>query len=240
MAKILSLLCLVPAAVVLFGPPALAENDCSAQCRGTVISLDSRAMREIPNDLMRVSYFVEMEDTDPAHLASSVNAAATDAIKIAKQVKEVKVQTSGYQTYPVRDKSNKIVRWRARYEFFVEGKDFKELSELTGRLQQTIQVAGIGFSVSPETRAKVEDALIDEAVAAFRRRAALIARSAGIGDYRIRDMTVSADGYTPPHPVQRMAMAAAEAMPAPVEAGVSTVSLRVSGAIESPPPAAPR
>jgi predicted secreted protein len=222
--------------------PARAEKDCSPPCRGTLISLDAQAMREVPNDLMRVSYFVEMEDADPARLATNVNSAANDAMKLARQLANAKVQTSGYNTYPMRDKGNKIVRWRSRYEFFVESKDFKELSELTGRLQQNIQVAGIWFSVSPDTRSKVEDALIDEAVAAFRRRAALVAKSAGIGDYRIHELTVNAEGYSPPRPMQRMAMAAAEATPGPppVEAGISTITLRVNGSIESPPPAVSR
>jgi len=47
-------------------------------------------------------------------------------------------------------------------------------------------------------------------------------------------MAVQTEGHRPPMPVQRMA--AAEAVPAPsFEAGVSSITVRVSGAIESPP-----
>ena len=215
-------------------PAAADTGACPCPPRGTVISLDAQALREVPNDLMRVNYFVEMEDADPARLAAGVNRAANEALALAKQLKDARVQSSGYHTYPVRDKGNKIVRWRSRVDFSVEGKDFKELSELTAKLQATVQVAGVGFSVSRETRAKAEDELIREAVAAFQARAALAAKAAGIAEYRVKDMAVQAEGHRPPMPVQRMA--AAEAVPAPsFEAGVSSVSVRVSGAIEAPP-----
>jgi predicted secreted protein len=215
--------------------PAAAETaGCPCPPRGTVISLDAQAVREVPNDLMRVTYFVEMEDAEPARLAAAVNRSAGDALALAKQLKDARVQSGGYNTYPVRDKGNRIVRWRSRVEFSVEGKDFQDLSELTARLQSAVQVAGVGFGVSREARARAEESLIQEAVAAFQARAALTARAAGISDFRVKEMAVQTEGQRPPMPVQRMAVA--EAVPAPsFEAGVSSISVRVSGAIESPP-----
>lgn len=215
--------------------PAAADTPaCPCPPRGTLISLDAQAVRDVANDLMRVSFFVEAEDADPARLAATVNRSAAEALALAKKLKDAKLQSGAYNTYPVRDKGNKIVRWRSRVDFYVEGKDFRELSELTATLQATVQVAGVGFSVSRESRARAEDELIREAVAAFQGRAALAARAAGIADYRVREMSVQTEGFRPPMPVQRMA--AAEAVPAPsFEAGVSSISVRVSGSIEAPP-----
>lgn len=222
-------------ALLLAALPAAAETavgPCPPQ--GTIISLDAQAVREVPNDLMRVSYYVEMEDTDPQRLAAAVNRSANEALAVAKKLKEAQVQSGGYSTYPLRDKANKIVRWRSRVEFSVEGREFKELSELTARLQSSVQVAGVAFSVSRESRAKAEEALIHEAVAAFQGRATLVTKAAGIADYRIREMTVQAEGYRPP-PIPRLAAMASDAAPAPsFEAGVSSIVLRVSGSIESP------
>ncbi|HEX6828872.1 MAG TPA: SIMPL domain-containing protein [Burkholderiales bacterium] len=224
-------------ALLLAALPAVAAQDVPCPAPGTVIHLEAQAAREVPNDLMRVSYFVEMEDTDPARLAAAVNRVAGDALAAAGQARDVKVQSGAYSTYPVRDKSNRIVRWRSRSEFLVEGRDFQELSGLTGKLQSTVQVGGVGFSLSREAQTRVEEALTEEAVAAFQRRAALIAKAAGISGYRIQTMQVNADGHRPPVPLQRLA-AAAESVPAPSwEAGTSTVTLRVSGAIESVPAA---
>ena len=222
----------LPGALLLLGLPAvLPAADEPGESRQTVISLDAQASRDVPNDLMRVSFFVEMEDTDPARLARDLNASAEKAVAAARTAKDVRVETSGYQTYPVRDKSNRIARWRSRYDFTVESRDFDGLSELTGRLQALAQVSGLSFTVAPDTRAKAEEALIEEAVAAFRRRAALIARSAGLGDYRIREMAVHSDGFRPP-PAPRMVMMAEAAAP-PVEGGVTSITLRISGSIQS-------
>jgi len=203
----------------------------------TVVSLDAQATREVPNDLMRVGFFVEMEDTDPARLGRSVNAAAEKAMAAAREIKGVEVETSGYHTYPVRDKSNRIARWRSRYDFAAESRDFDRLSELTGRMQSVAQVSSLVFSVSAGARAKAEEALIEDAVAAFRRRAAIVAKSAGLGDFRIREMTLHSEGFRPPPPppAPRMAMMA-EGVAPPVEAGVTSITLRVSGAIESRAP----
>jgi predicted secreted protein len=215
--------------------PAAAETP-AAPCppQGTVIRLDAQAIREVANDLMRVSYYVEMEDPDPERLAAAVNRSANEALGIARQLKNAQVQSGGYSTYPLRDKANKIVRWRSRVDFSVEGKEFKELSELTGRLQSSVQVAGVAFSVSRELRARTEEALIQEAVAAFQGRATLVAKAAGMADHRIREMAVQSEGQRPP-PMPRLAAMAAEAAPAPAfEAGVTSIVLHVSGSIESP------
>lgn len=221
-------------ALLLIALPAAAETPCApCQPQGTIINLDAQATREVANDLMRVAYYVEMEDTDPHRLATAVNRGANEALAVAKQLKNAQVQSSGYSTYPLRDKANKIVRWRSRVDFWVEGREFKEISELTARLQSSVQVAGVAFSVSREVRAKTEEALIEEAVAAFQGRAALVARAAGISQFRVREMTLQAEGYRPP-PAPRLAAMAAEAVPAPsFEAGASSIGLRVSGSIES-------
>lgn len=221
----------LPATLLILGlPGGLSAADEPGSPRQTVISLDAQASRDVPNDLMRVSFFVELEDTDPVRLARDLNAAAEKAVAAARKAKDVRVQTAGYQTYPVRDKSNRIARWRSRYDFSVESRDFDELSELTGRLQSLAQISALTFSVAPDTRAKAEEALIEEAVAAFRRRAALVAKSAELGEYRIREMAVQSEGFRPPAP--RMALMAEGAAP-PVEGGVTSITLRISGSIQS-------
>ena len=71
-----------------------------------------------------------------------------------------------------------------------------------------------------------------DAIAAFRARARLVADALG-KPYRIRQLSVGAQGFRPPMPVMRAAaMATMDAAPMPVEAGVSQVSATVSGQIE--------
>jgi predicted secreted protein len=200
------------------------------------VSFQAQAAAEIENDTMRAVLYVEDEDPSPPKLAERVNRALADAVRIARSVEGVKVKTGGYNTWPIYDRT-RIVRWRARTDLIVEGSDFRRVSELVGRLQTTLRLGGIDFGVSPEARRKAEDALLAGAIGEFRDRAARIAEAFGARGWRVRDVSVNAEGGMPP-PVPRMVMAskavAADevATPPSVEGGTSRVVMVVSGTVE--------
>lgn len=199
-----------------------------------VVSLQAQASIEVDNDTMRATLFAEEEDASPARLADVVNRSVNEALRIAKADTRVKVKSGGYQTYPVYDKT-RIARWRARSELHIESTDFKALSDLIGRLQATMKLAGVDFSVSPEARKRIEDDLTSAAIADFQRRAQLIAQAFGAAGYRIKEANVSGEGAMPPMPRPVMMMRAApmaDAVQAPaVEAGTSRLAVSVNGAI---------
>ncbi len=199
-----------------------------------VVSLQAQAAVEVDNDTMRATLFAEEEDASPARLSDVVNRTVNDALRSAKADPRVKVKTGGYQTYPVYDKT-RIVRWRARSELHFESADFKALSDLIGRLQGSMKLAGVDFSVSPEARKRIEDELTAAAIADFQRRAQLIAQGFGASGYRIKEANVSGEGAMPPMPRPMMMMRAApmaDAVQAPnVEAGTSRLAVSVNGAI---------
>ena len=200
------------------------------------VSFQAQAAAEIENDLMRAVLYVEDEDASPPRLAERVNRALADAVRTAKSAEGVKVKTGGYNTWPIYDKT-RIVRWRARTDLVIEGSDFRRVSELVGKLQATLRLGGIDFSVSPEARKKAEDALLAGAIGEFRDRAARIAEAFGARGWRVRDVSVNADGGMPP-PMPRVMMAAwavaadEVATPPSVEGGTSRVVMVVSGAVE--------
>lgn len=199
------------------------------------VSLNAQATAEVDNDTMRATLFVEDEDANPTRLTDEVNKLVADAVRIAKAQPKVKTRTGRYQTYPVYDKT-RIVRWRARSELLLESTDFKGLSDLVGRLQGTLKLGGMDFSVSPEARKQAEDELTGAAIADFKRRADLIARSFGARGYKVKDASVNADGGMPPMPRPMASMmkgaAAADSVQAPVvEAGTSRITVNVGGTI---------
>ncbi|MCU0868033.1 MAG: SIMPL domain-containing protein [Burkholderiales bacterium] len=231
----------VPAVIALLATCAGAANvahaDGHMHAAPTVgaVNLTASAHREIDNDTMRVTLFAEDEDVAASKLADRVNRAVNDAVRIAKAEPKVKVTTGGYQTFPVYEKS-RIVRWRARAELQLESREFRVLSELTGRLQSTLKLGGIGFSVSPEARHAIEDELTREAIADFKRRAQLVAESFDAKAWTMREVSVSADGgYVPmPRPMLAMRSKAMEsdAVEAPqVEAGTSRIGVTVGGSV---------
>ena len=210
-----------------------AEHDHPRPPPPGVVSLQAQASVEVDNDTMRATLFAEAEDASPARLSDVVNRTVNEALRIAQADTRVKVKTGGYQTYPVYDKT-RIVRWRARSELHFESADFKALSDLIGRLQGSMKLAGVDFSVSPAAHKRIEDELTAAAIADFQRRAQLIAQGFGASGYRVKEASVSGEGAMPPMPRPMMMRAApmADAVQAPnVEAGTSRLAVSVNGAI---------
>jgi predicted secreted protein len=225
-------LCALALAAVLAASPGARADE--ARNDAGRVSFQSQAAAEIDNDVMRAVLYVEDEDTSPPRLAERVNRALAEAVRTAKATEGVKVKTGGYNTSPVYDKT-RIVRWRARTDLILEGADFRRVSELVGRLQGTLRLGGIDFSVSPEARKKAEDELLAGAIGAFRERAARIADAFGARGWRVRDVSVNTEGGMPPMPRMmqaRAAMADDAATPPAVEGGTSRVVVSVSGTVE--------
>ena len=155
------------------------------------------------------------------------------ALAAALAYKTVKAQSAGYQTVPVYDK-NRVARWRVRQELRLESADFAAATELIGKLQANLTVAGLNLSVSGEARRRAENGLIAEAIAAFEERARVVRDAMKAKGYRVRDLQVSPGG-TPPRPMFAMAARAlsSESLAQPaVEPGSTRILVSVSGTIQ--------
>ena len=201
------------------------------------VSFNVYAEREVANDWTTGTIGATASGSDPAELAARVNRQMNEALEIAKQAKGVKVSSGAYNTYPEYGDGNRIVRWQASQDLILESKDTGAVAKLLGKLQEKgLLLRGINFSVSRETQRKLEEALVAEAIAAFRARAALVAKSFGKSSYGLVTVNVGGGGFQPPPmPYARadMMMAKAEAASAPsLESGTSHVRMDVNGTIE--------
>ena len=211
--------------------PALADDIHYNQ-----ISLRAEASQEVPRDLMIVTLYTEAQNTDAAKLAAEITTSMNKAIGQAKSVKEVTLRQGNRN--PIYDnKTQKITGWRERAELRLESTDFAALSKLTGDLMQTLKMGSMQFTVANATRKTSEDALLKDAVNAFKARAQLATDALGGKGYKIVNLNLNTNGY--PQPYMRSAMmmkAGAPAMdsaPTPeVEAGTSEVSMSADGVIE--------
>ena len=198
------------------------------------INLQAQAEREVANDRMRVVMVVQGEDKDPARLAQAVNAGMHWALNRAKGVAGVDLQTGSYNTHPVYDKST-LSHWRATQTLVLESAEFPVLSELAGRLQERLTIQSMGFFVSDAARKGAEEELIDQALDAFKARAARVQRNLDAGGWRVVELNINTNGYRPRPP---MALMEARMSKAPaVEGGSSDVSVTVSGTIQLLPAA---
>lgn len=196
------------------------------------IAVDSS--RSAPNDLFRAQIYAEATDTHPGEVARKVNALIAQALQTAKGVPAVKVRTAGNTTNPVYGKNSRnIEAWRMRSTLALESKDASALSELLGKLQQTLALASLSAAPSPETWKKIEDETITDALAAFDSRARLVAGSLG-RKWKIKHLNINTGGmqYKQAMPALRASAMMADAAPTPIEAGDSPVTVNINGQIE--------
>lgn len=212
-----------------FGGAAAHE----APLRYNVVELQADAQREVQNDTMTATLFVEQTGFDPAQVADGVNKVVNEALRTAKTAQGVKVKSGYNQSFPVYGKNNQLQGWRTRSEIRLESADFEATSALIGELQSTMRLASLGFSVSPKARRQAENELIKEAIERFRERAEIIKQSLGGGAYKLQRMSVNTSGAPPVRPFTMRAAEARQDVAAPdVEAGTTQITVLATGAIE--------
>ena len=198
----------------------------------TIVDLSSEASLPAINDLVRATVSAEATGTTPGELSKQVNSLIADGLKTAKATPSVKTQSGGTSTYPIYSKGGKIESWRMRSEISLESGNIAVLSELLGKLQTSLTVSSIVLQPSPETRKKVENEAMLDAISAFKARAKVIADAMG-KPYRIKQLAVNTSGrYVQPMMRTVAKSMVSDAAPMPMEAGESQVSATVSGQIE--------
>lgn len=220
--------------LALLSPLATAAADDAPATR--LVSLQAEARAELPNDLMTATVFVEKTDKDPARLAAAVNNTLNEALRLRGSFSGVTFSSGGQSTWPVYGKDNRQEGWRTRATLRLEGTDFEATSRALARLQQTMQLEQVSFSVSPASVEAAENRLISEAIKAFRQRADLVGRGFGSKGWSLVNVSINSGGFVPvPRPMLHKGMAVmAEAAIAPqdVEAGNSTITVGVHGSIQ--------
>jgi predicted secreted protein len=205
-------------------------KSCGAQHRAR---FQVESTRDVENDWITAVVGVTAEDANPAALADRVNKDMAWALEQAKAETKVKAKSGGYSTWPIQEEG-RLRRWQASQQLVLEGSDSAAMTRLVGALQSRLQLVSFQFSVSDERRSKVQEELVTEALAAFRTRAALVAKGLGASGYTLDDVSVetASPGYPVPMMRAEMAMAKSDmAAPPAVEAGTSRVAVSVQGSI---------
>ncbi|MGH8493475.1 MAG: SIMPL domain-containing protein [Moraxellaceae bacterium] len=206
------------------------------------VDFSTEVALEIPNDQMNATLSIELSDKDAGKLAQQLATVVNDAMKKASAYPSVKVSSGNQNTWPVYGStltsSSKLESWRGRAEVRLETKDFKAAGELIGKLQEKLQINGISFVVSADSRRKVEDGLTVEAIAAFKARAEAIRSAWSAKSYKLVQMSLGSAGGPMPYMPMMRTMKAVEADSAPGQAlagGDTRLVVNVSGSIELQP-----
>ncbi len=201
-----------------------------------LINLSAMTSGEIKNDILVATLFVQEEGRYPKNLADKVNEKVSQAVEKVKQKAEIKVQTLAYRTTPFY-KKQKIAGWRVRQSIRLESKNFSQLSQLIGELQESLALEQVSYQVSPERRGEAENRVIKKALAAFKERAGIISQQLGFGSYKLIDVNVNTSGgYPVMQGRMRTEMYAKDGLrqvtPPALEGGTQTIQVNINGRVE--------
>ena len=213
------------------------QDTSSSRTPQNVVQLSANAAVEAQQDILTITMNTTREAADANTVQAQLKTALDTALNEAKKNAapgQLDVRTGNFSLYPRYGKDSKINGWQGSTELILEGRDFAKISSTAGKIQ-TLNLGNVGFSLSREQRNKVETEAQQIAIERFRAKASDIAKSFGMTNYSLREVTVNAgdQGYSPRPRMAEMSMKMASADAAvPVEAGKSTVIVTVSGSVQ--------
>ena len=200
------------------------------------VNLAAQASVQVAQDLLTMSLSTTREGTDPqqvqAQLKSALDSALTQAKKEARPGL-MAVRTGRFGLTPRYGNNGKITGWQGSTELVLEGQDFARISETAGKLS-TLTVAGASFGLTQGQRQSAQAQAQTQAIALFRQRATEIAKAFDFQAYTLGEVSVNFEEGVPIFQPQLkgVRLMAAEAAPVPVEAGMTSVSVNVSGSVQ--------
>jgi len=210
-------------------PPPAPQNVLQLAATGTV---------EVQQDLLSVSLTTTREGADPAAVQEELKKALDAALTVARAAArpgQMDVRTGQFGLWPRHTQDGRISSWHGAAELVLEGRDFTRITQTTARIA-TLTVGRVGYDLSREQRARVEREAQSIAIERFKAKAGDLAREFGFSGYGLREVAVNLNDqvFMP----RRSAMATAAvaeakgAMPLPVEAGKTAVTVTVSGSVQ--------
>ncbi|MFW2066083.1 SIMPL domain-containing protein [Acinetobacter johnsonii] len=218
----------------LFSSAVFAQSE--NQLNYNIVNVQAEATRQVSNDLMNATLYIERSNKQPAELATQITQLMNQATALARKYPSVKVETGSQTTYPIyNDDNQKLKEWRGRAEINLESTDFKAASQLIGELQQNFQTQSISFSVSDTQRKKVENELIVEASKTFQQRAQSLAQAWNKSGYNLVNLNINTSNYYPRPVMMRAESAKFAAADAPIQdvaGGESKITVNANGTVQ--------
>jgi predicted secreted protein len=201
------------------------------------VSLSATATVQVPQDELTLTLSTQREGSNAPEVQSQLKTALDAALTLAKRQAQsplMSVSTGRFGLSPRYDRNGKLAGWQGSAELVLQGRDFVRISQTAGQLQ-TLSVASVSFGLSALQRQEAQSQAQSEAIEQFQKSAADIARSFGFGGYTLGEIQVNVNQAGPVRPYMMAAgvrSMADEAAPVPLEAGLSQVSVTVSGSVQ--------
>lgn len=226
------------ALLVLVGTSTASFAQAAPEVPANVVNLSASGFMEVPQDQMMVTLNTTREGADAGTVQAQLKTALEQALAVARvaaQPQAMDVRTGQFSLQPRYGSNGRITGWQGTVELMLEGTDFGRISTTAGKIQ-SLTIADVGYAVSREARQRLENEVQALAIERFRARAQEVAKNFGFAGYSLREVHISSTDQGGGQP--RMVMMRAEAKaaiadaPMPMEAGKTTVSVNVSGAVQ--------
>lgn len=200
------------------------------------VSLAASATVQVPQDELTLTLSTQREGANAQEVQSQLKSALDAALTLAKRQAQsplMSVSTGRFGLSPRHDRNGKLVGWQGSAELVLQGRDFVRISQTAGQLQ-TMSVASVNFDLSSQLRQEAQAQAQSQAIEQFQKSASEISKSFGFGGYTLGEINVNANQIGPVRPYMMAASAKsmAEDAPVPMEAGLSNVSVNVSGSVQ--------
>ncbi|TDR73557.1 SIMPL domain-containing protein [Paludibacterium purpuratum] len=210
--------------------PATAEE------AATQLELTASSQREVANDQLDATLYVQETQSQPATLADSLNRKSAAAMAVARGYSAVQATSGAYSSWPLYDKNNQIKGWQGRAEIHLRSRDFVQGAQLVAKLQQSMLLGNVDFSVSDQMRKTVEQQMLPEAISQLQATAKIAAGALGKTSVSVRELSIG-NGGNGPRPLMAMmakrGIASTESVAAPDwQAGTTMLQLQVSGKLD--------
>lgn len=202
-----------------------------------LLHFSTTASKKVENDQINATLNKEIQHQSSSQLANQIATTLNKAIEIAKQYPEVKVSSGNQSTYPQYNKQNKITGWTGSASLHLQSTDIVATSKLIADLQSFMTLDNVNFSVSDNTRKKVEQELMLQASKDFQQQAKTLLPAWQAQDYQLVNLQFSKGYDYHDYDMPRMAMAVEASASAKVsqqnfQVGESTINITASGAVQ--------
>ena len=202
-----------------------------------VLTLTASAAVDVQYDVISMTLSATREGSEAGavqtQLRQAIDAALTEARK-SQRPGQLDVRTGAFSLTPrYGNRPAVITGWVGSGEVVLEGRDMAAIAQVAGRLG-TVTVGRVGYTLSRETRERVEADAVSQAITRFRARAGEYAKQFGFNGYSVREVNVGTADSVIVQPMLRQRMAASTAADEsiPVEAGKATVTVNVNGSVQ--------
>ncbi|MFZ7174465.1 SIMPL domain-containing protein [[Pasteurella] aerogenes] len=174
-------------------PMSLSANTAPASTikSGNIVSFSTEVEKEVAQDLLQVTLFIQAENAALPKANQEVNSKINQALEIIKAQSAVEIKQNSRNTYVRYNQQGKQNGWVASGQLVLQSADSEALSKILSDLDGILAISSVNALVSPETIAKSEDELTTKVLKKFERQAQLIKTTLKAKDYAIVELNLT-------------------------------------------------